>query len=286
MVHRFAYFPGCAAQSSAREVNDAVLALAPVLDIELIPMDGAACCGAGVIRQANEELQLSLNARTFAMAEQQGLDVLTPCATCQGNMWEDLDTLLKDDELRERINEVLERTTGMRFKGELRMRHLLHVLVEDIGLETIKSRVVNSLDFPIAGYYGAPMLQSGANGDDDPWNPVYLEQLLDVLGAETVTYDGRTRSVGFPSILSQEKTVLKMTAEVIKEAKTHGARVMASACPLSHLNLDGYQVKAGRATNTDTDMPVVHLPELVAFALGLYPDRLAYLRTRVMVIGT
>ena len=282
---KFAYFPGCVAKGSSREVEDAMRCVVEAVVRDLIDMPGAACCGAGVMKQGNHRLQLAINARTFAMAEQQGMDVLTPCATCQGNMYEDLTLLLEDEPLRADINEVLERTCGMRFEGNLRMRHLLDVLVEDIGLDVVASKVVNPVDFPIAGYYGSPMLRASANGDDDPHNPVYFEDLIRALGGDAVDYGGRTASVGFPGLLSQEKTAMKMTASVLSEAKQEGARVMATACPLAHFNLDVYQVKAGKTTGKDTIMPVIHLPELVAYALGYNVDRYAQLRTRILVIG-
>lgn len=281
----YAYFPGCVAKGSAREIEDAMRSVIGDLGITLVEMPGAACCGAGITKQANHKLQLAINARTFAMAEEKGLDVLTPCASCQGNMYEDLALLLEDEVLRSEINEVLERTCGMRFGGELRMRHLLDVMVEDIGLDVIADKVINPIDFPVAGYYGAPMLQAGANGEDDPYDPRYFEDLIEALGGDSVNYDGRTRSVGFPALLTKEKTSMKMTAAVLSEAKQSGARVMASACPLSHFNLDVYQVKAGKVTGKDTGMPVIHLPELVAYALGHHVDRFAQLRTRILVIG-
>lgn len=282
---KFAYFPGCVAKGSAREVEDSMRTLVKSLGIELIDMPGASCCGAGIMKQANRKLQLALNARTFAMAEEMSLDVLTPCASCQGNMYEDLATLLGDEPLRGEINEVLAKTSGLQFKGELKMRHLLQVLVEDIGLDTIRQRVVNPVDFPVAGYYGAPMLQPGASGEDDPYDPEYLEQLIDALGGDPVVYDGRRQSVGFPGLLAQESTAMKMTAAVLEEAKLGGAAIMATACPLSHFNLDTYQVKARKVSGRDTAMPVIHLPELVAFALGHHIERFAQLRTRVLVIG-
>ncbi len=285
MALKYAHYPGCAAQSSAREVMDAMVAIERVLDLELVELTGASCCGAGVIRQANPELQIALNARTFAQAESQGLDILTPCATCQGNMWEDLNTLNEDAELRDSINQVLERSSGLQFNGDVRMRHLLHILVEDVGLDTLREKVVNPLDLPIAGYYGAPMLQRGASCGDDPWDPTYLESLVDALGGTSIRTDGRVRSVGFPSLMSQEKTALRMTAAVLEEAKNSGASVIVSACPLSHINLDSYQDKAGQTVGRDTDIPVVHLPEIVAWALGQMPDRFAYLRTRALIIG-
>jgi len=282
---RYAYFPGCVAKGSSREVEDAMRAVVKALDIELVDMPGAACCGAGVMKQANHRLQLTLNARTFAQAEAMGLDVLTPCATCQGNMYEDLALLLDDEKLRAEVNDVLEKTCGVRFEGNLRMRHLLQVLVEDVGLEAVRDHVVNPVDFPVAGYYGVPMLQDGASGDDDPMDPHYFEDLLVAIGSSPVDYDGATRSVGFPGLLGRERTAMLQTAEVLSEAKQEGALVMATACPLSHFNLDVYQVKAKKVSGRDTALPVVHLPELLAFALGMMPDRYAQLRTRALVMG-
>ncbi len=282
---KFAYYPGCVTMNSAREVQDSIEVIAQTLAIDLWPMAGAACCGAGVIKQYDRILQLSLNARTFSQAESRGLDVLTPCASCQGNMHEDLVALQGDEALREKVNAVLEPITGTRFQGTLKMRHLLHVLVEDIGLDVISSKVVNPIDFPIAGYYGAPMQREGACGDDDTYNPQYFEMLIEALGGDSVQYGSKSQSVGFPNLLAEEKTALEMTAHVIDDAKSEGAKILATACPLSHINLDVYQVKAGRRSGHDTDMPVVHLPELVAFAFGHMTDRLAMLRTRIMVIG-
>jgi succinate dehydrogenase / fumarate reductase cytochrome b subunit len=282
---RFAYYPGCVAQGSAREVEDAMQGLSRVLGLELLPMMGAACCGAGVMKQANWKLQAAINARTFSQAEAAGLDVLTPCASCQGNMHEDLVTLQGDAGLREEVNIILERVSGLRFEGTLRMRHLLQVLVEDIGLDVIRDKVVNPIDFPIAGYYGAPMQQEGACGEDDVYDPSYFEQLITALGGKPVDWDGRTSSVGFPGLLAEEKSAMKMTAAVLSEAKQEGAKIMATACPLSHVNLDTYQVKAGKVAGLDTSLPVIHLPELVAWALGCDVGRLAQLRTRALVIG-
>ena len=77
MPLKYAYHPGNVSHSSAPEVNDTVIPLARSLNIELIPLEGATSCGAGIVRQANKRLQLTLNARTFAMAESLGLDILT-----------------------------------------------------------------------------------------------------------------------------------------------------------------------------------------------------------------
>ena len=85
MPNSYAYHPGNVAHSSAMEVEDTIPLIARSLGIDLVPLEGATSCGAGIIRQANPRLQLTLNARTFAMAEALGLEILTPCAATAGN---------------------------------------------------------------------------------------------------------------------------------------------------------------------------------------------------------
>jgi len=110
MPLKYAYHPGNVSHSSAPEVKDTMFPIAKTLGIDLTIMEGATSCGAGIIRQVNNRLQLTLNARTFAMAESLGLDILTPCAATAGNLNEDLQTLLKDSILLAEINSILAKT--------------------------------------------------------------------------------------------------------------------------------------------------------------------------------
>ena len=78
---------------------------------------------------------------------------------------------------------------------------------------------------------------------------------------------------------------MRQTAAVLSEAKSEGAQLMVSACNLSHMLLDVYQGKAGKTAGSQTKIPVIHLTELLAFGFGHHVNRLALLRTRVLVIG-
>ena len=138
----------------------------------------------------------------------------------------------------------------------------------------------------VACYYGPHMQRKGACGEDDPWNPNYMEKLITALGGTPVEYKTKTSSVGNPSLLSLGDSVMKMTARVLNDAKNAGAEVIVSACTLSHSNLDSYQGKAGRVANKDTNLPALNLTEIIAFALGHFPDRFAQLKTRAMLIGS
>ena len=285
MAAKFAYHPGNVAHSSATEVAQTMDPAMRSLGITLFPMKGATSCGAGIIRQANENLQITLNARNFAIAESMGLDIITPCAATAGNLHEDLTSLKEDPLLLAKTNEVLQKTSGLTLKGDLRIHHLLHVLVDEIGLDKVESKVRNPLRFPIAGYYGPNIQQEGACGGDDVFDPCYMELLIDSLGGIPINWESRTQSVGVPGLYSEEPTVLRQVASVISDAKTEGASLIVSACTLSHTVLDIYQGKASRQTGISTNIPVIHLTEMLAFAFGHHNNRLAQLRTRIAVIG-
>lgn len=285
MPLKYAYHPGNVAHSSATEVAETMEPVARSLGIELIPMKGATSCGAGIIRQASRRLQLTLNARTFAMAEELGLDIITPCAATAGNLHEDLSDLKQNPNLLAEVNEVLERTCGKRFSGGVEVHHLLHVIVDEVGLEKLEAVILNPIDFDVAAYYGPNIQQAGACGGDDVHDPDYLEQVIDAIGGKPVQWEGRTQSVGVPGLLSEEPTVLRQAAAVLHEAKSEGAELIVSACNLSHSVLDIYQGKASRSTGLATNIPVIHLTEMLSFSMGHHNTRLAQLKTRIAVIG-
>ena len=167
MPMKYAFHPGNIAHSSATEVTQTMEPAARSLGIELIPMKGATSCGAGIIRQANDVLQITLNARNFAIAESMGVDIITPCAATAGNLHEDLSRLKADPLLLAKTNEVLQRTSGISLKGDVNVRHILHVIVDEIGLDKVEDKLRNPMNFRIAGYYGPNIQQEGACGGDD-----------------------------------------------------------------------------------------------------------------------
>ncbi len=280
-----AYYPGNVARGAMMEVEDCIQPLCKTLGIKLVELPKATSDGGNIIRQASTRLQHALAARNLALAEQKGLDIMTSCATSHSIHCDTATTMAGDAVLASQLNNLIARSSGIEYSGESKSRHLLHLLVEEIGLEKINDAVVNPLRMNIAAYYGPYMQRDGFCGDDDAFNPRYLEDLIIALGGTPVEYESKCQSVGSPSLLTNEKIAMKMTASVLSDAKQSGAQLMVSACTISHANLDSYQVKAGKSTGKDTTMPIVHLAELVAFALGHYPDRLAQLITRVRVIG-
>ena len=284
---KYSYYPGNVARQSSYEVEDTIQPLCKSLGIELVEIVGYNSDGGNIIKQGNKDLQLALNARNIALAEKNGHDIVTACASAQGILHDSLQTFRNDPIALANANTVLSKTTGMTANArDISTHHLLHVLVDEIGLDKVEDAVINTLNMNVACYYGPHMQKEGACGGDDPWNPNYMERLISALGGTPVEYKTKTSSVGNPSLLSLGDSVMKMTARVLNDAKRAGAEVIVSACTLSHSNLDSYQGKAGRVANLNTNIPAVNLTEIIAFALGHFPDRFAQLKTRAMLIGS
>src|SRR5215467_16224120 len=81
---KLAYWPGCVSRGFTTELHGSMAIVADRLGIELVELDRANCCGAGIIAEHNQELADTLNARTFALAQQTGLAMMNICSTCQG----------------------------------------------------------------------------------------------------------------------------------------------------------------------------------------------------------
>src|SRR5438093_13252280 len=86
MSIKYALYPGCAAKGATPELYQSTMAIIGRLGIEVMELTAASCCGAGVLAEADADVALALNARTFAQAEQRGVGVMTICGTCQGVM--------------------------------------------------------------------------------------------------------------------------------------------------------------------------------------------------------
>jgi succinate dehydrogenase / fumarate reductase cytochrome b subunit len=183
------------------------------------------------------------------------------------------------------VNNVLRDTCGKKFTGNTEVRHLLHVIVEEVGLEKLSELVKNPIDFSVAGYYGPNVQRKGVCGKDDVFEPTYLESVIEALGGNSISLTYRTQSVGVPSLLSEENTALRQASAVLSEATSEGAELLVSICTLSHAVLDVYQVKASKVSGENTSIPVIHFTELLAFSMGHFNSRLAQLRTRISVVG-
>jgi succinate dehydrogenase / fumarate reductase cytochrome b subunit len=270
MPLRFALYPGCAAKGATPELYQSTMAIIGRLGLQVVELEAASCCGAGVITEADPDVALALNARTFSQAERLGLDIMTICGTCQGVMSAANRRFKQEPGTLERINRLLAQD-GIAYQGRVQVKHLLWIAVRDIGLSKLSETIRTPLkDLRIAPFYGCYMLRPSWDlGFDDPENPSSLEKVIRAVGGEPVAYAGRTKCCGFPIILEKEAIAVAMAGTNMKEAIDHGAEVMVTPCPLCHMSLDIYQERAGQAVRTTLNLPILHLPQLLGLAMGI-----------------
>jgi succinate dehydrogenase / fumarate reductase, cytochrome b subunit len=276
---KVAYWPGCVSRGFTSELHGSMALVAERLGIELIELDRANCCGAGIIAEHNQELADTLNARTFALAQQTGLAMMNICSTCQGAQSECQQRLDADSSYRAHINEVLggQGLSYEKDKDGFTNKNFLWLLVEDYGLDQLAEKVVRPLSgLRVGPFYGCYVVRpkERLGYDEFPERDLYLEKVIEALGGEVVEYDGARKCCGFPVITMNRETSLRQAGTHVGDALDAGADCLVTPCPLCHLNLDMQQPEAAKIVNRDLGLAVLHLPQLVGLALGAEPKQL------------
>lgn len=277
---KYAYFPGCVAQGACRELYQSTAALTQALGIELVELKKAACCGSGTFKEDSQLLEDTVNARNIALAEELNLPLLTHCSTCQGvigHVDERLKACQKEDPAYiEQVNGLLQQEGCLPYQGNTEVKHLLYALVADYGLEAIQQRVTKKLSgLKCAAFYGCYLLRAQKSIPyDDPYNPQSMENLFQAVGATPIYYRGRTQCCGWPLASYATKQSFTMAGMHIQEAIAAGADCMITPCPLCHLNLDSRQPEVEKVVGQKLGLPILHLSQLIALALGVKPQQL------------
>jgi succinate dehydrogenase / fumarate reductase cytochrome b subunit len=285
-MRRVAYFKGCLASLSAKELDSSTQALAPKVGLELVELETVTCCGAGDIHEAEPDYYLHLNARILAYAEAANCDtLLTVCNVCTLNLRQANWQLKNDADLRERVSTNLERVGVPPYSGNVEVRHLLWEIAEGEGYELLKQSAHKGLKgLKIAPFYGCQILRpSKILGFEDPDRPWSLERIIEACGGEAIDYPAKIKCCGFPIIQAREETALGELIQPIEQAKEAGADALVTPCPLCHLSLDAWQSKLKEATGKDFAMPILHLSQLVGVAAGLEESELKFKRHVVSV---
>jgi succinate dehydrogenase / fumarate reductase cytochrome b subunit len=285
-MRRVAYYKGCLASLSAKELDTSTRALAPKVGLELEELEAVTCCGAGDIHEADPDYYLHLNARILAYAEATGAEILmTVCNVCTLNLRQANAMLTHDDELRGRVNENLQSVGVPPYSGKIEVRHLLWEIAEGPGYELLKQAAHKGLKgLRVAPFYGCQILRpSKLLGFEDPDRPWSLERIIEACGGEAVDYPAKVKCCGFPIIQAREETALGELIQPIEQASEAGADAIVTPCPLCHLSLDAWQSKLKAATGKDFQMPILHLSQLVGVAAGLEESELKFKRHVVPV---
>ena len=267
---KYGYFPGCSLLSSAAEYARSAEGVLEMLGVELEEIEDWVCCGATPAHATSHLLSLALPAISCASAEKQGLDVLTCCAACFSRLKQVSHELKEDDELRAQVNGIIEED----YQATGEVKHIAEVLVREVGLEAIKARVTKPLTgLKVACYYGCLLARLPEELRIDRVEyPMLMDDLLRAAGAEPVDWAYKSECCGAALTLAGQKTVVRLSGEVVQMALEAGAEIIAVACPLCQANLDMFQADAEGRLGRRLGVPVLYFTQLMALAMGLAPD--------------
>ncbi|MFX0106942.1 MAG: heterodisulfide reductase-related iron-sulfur binding cluster, partial [Candidatus Hodarchaeota archaeon] len=133
-------YMGCSVPANYPNYEAAMFKVAETLGMDLNYMEGVACCGSPNLRAIDYFGWLLVNARTIAIAETNGYDIVTPCNGCFASLKDALHHLKHHDEDRKRVNAELKKS-GFEVKCNIKVRHIVEAMYSDIGLEEIKSKI-------------------------------------------------------------------------------------------------------------------------------------------------
>lgn len=259
---KYAYYPGCSLESAlAKEFDLSALAVSKELGIELEELHDWNCCGASSGHSTNMELNHAIVGRNLALAEKQKLDIAAACPACYVRLKHTRHAVLDDPELKDRMIDNIE----MPYEGKYDVRHLLDIMVNDIGLDIIREKVVKPLTgLKLVSYYGCFLVRPPrVVAFDDPENPVTMDYLLAGLGADIRDWPGKVDCCGGSLALTKREIVIGLVEGLIKSARDVGAEALVAACPLCHMNVDG------RQKLSSNPLPVFYFTELMGLAMGL-----------------
>ena len=277
---KYILYPGCAGEATTKEALKSTTSLLEFLGVDFTENEALSCCGAGIVEEEDPEFEIVLNARNFALAEQEGRDILTICNTCLYTMLRVQKTLREDPKILDQVNTDLA-TIGLCYKGTVKITHFLWFLRDEIGLEKIKALINKPINqLKIAPFYGCHIIRPTDIMNDEK-QPEFMNKLIRICGAEDVEYKDKYNCCGFHILLADQDTSLKMTEECLINARKSKADMLVTPCTLCHINLDGYQKEAMGADATPT--PVLHLGQMLGLAMGLNPKALGLNQNLVSV---
>ncbi|NUN08436.1 MAG: CoB--CoM heterodisulfide reductase iron-sulfur subunit B family protein [Ignavibacteriaceae bacterium] len=269
----YGYFPGCSLHATAKEFNDSTKLVCDKLDLELKEIDKWICCGATPAHTTNQELGIALPFANLQLAADQGFDtVVAPCAACFNRLRSADFEVKHSGYTAERVGYI----TGSRTDINVRILHIIQLFRDEYGYSRLKEVFSKPLKgLKVANYYGCLLLRpSLVMKLDDPENPVIMDELTNLTGAESVPWAFKTECCGASLAIPETEIVLDLSKKIIDSAKNAGADVIAVACPLCHANLDMRQKQIGKKFGADYSTPVLYITQLLGLALGIDPSKL------------
>jgi heterodisulfide reductase subunit B len=243
------------------------------LGIELVTSDDQTCCG-GFLTFTNVAQPTSTMpavARNIAVAEEMGLDILTLCNGCHTFLTEFSHFMNDRPPVKQVVNTILS-MIGREYKGSQDIYHSLEIIYK------VKDRIKEKVTRPLTGmkfatHYGCHYLNGfKKTALDDPHMPTILEEIIEDLGGEIAEYGENRTCCGTgltQIIINKEELSLPHTKMKLDNLNAAEPDAVVVVCPYCLAQLDRMQQKMNYRGAGKYRVPVIHLVQLIALALGV-----------------
>jgi heterodisulfide reductase subunit B len=274
----YSLYMGCSVPANYPNYEAAMFKVAEALGMELNYLEDVACCGSPNLRAIDSFGWLLVNARTIAIAEKSGHDIVTPCNGCFGSLKDVLYHLKHHKDDLKKINAELKKM-GLEFKGSINVRHIVEAMYTDIGIEEIKKRVTKPLDgVGIAIHYGCHLLRPV---DVTEFRPEILQEMVAATGAAVIDYPLWKQCCGATVLPVNEQLAIRLARDKIKSMKEAGAEFITVVCPACGNQLDLQQLDLKDSYGEVYDLPVLLYPQILALAMGMDEEEIGLSMNRV-----
>ena len=273
---KYALFLGCTVPIKGLHYELSARKVAEKLGLELVDVPDFGCCGFP-LASIHHRTAITLAARNLALAEAEGLNILTLCSACTGELTKVQKLLASEEGAEElkRINAEL-KDFGYEYSGNVVVKHFTRVLFEEVGLDALKEAVTHPLNgLNIAPHYGCHCLRPSEifDGFDDPIRPEHLDKLIEITGATSVQYKDKMQCCGGGILAFEEETPMKMVKQKLDHIKEANADAMTLVCPSCDVMYDEYQPTIETKFDTEYKIPVLFYSQLLGLAMGLDPKK-------------
>ena len=288
---KYGLFLGCVIPNRYPFIERATRSVFEKLGIELVDLEGASCCPApGVFRGFDIDTWLVVGARNITIAEKLGIDITLMCNGCYGSLLEVNHTLKHDKAKLKLVNEHLAKI-GRQFQGTAKIRHIVDILYNDLGVDKIKNRTKygrkQPLNLNVAVHYGCHLIKPS---ETRPWNqeaenPRFLDELVEATGCKSLDYKDKFMCCGAGGGVrgAFKEVSLDFTREKLTNMVAAGADAIITTCPFCHLQLDLGQLEVNNIFKDKIQapfkIPVIYYTQLLGLALGMSFEELGLIRS-------
>lgn len=279
---KYAFFQGCNIPIRIEQYANATTAVFNTFGIELQVIPEFNCCGYPV-RNVDEKAYILPSVRNMAIAEKAGLDILVICNCCFASLQKARNVLSKDDELKNELNTILAKE-NLQYRGTVRVKHYLTILYEDVGVEQIKSKLVNKFkDLNVSVLHGCHILRPREITQfDDSFVPAITEELMQTAGATSLDWQGKLECCGAALAGINDELSQVLLKEKINGALKAGAEYISPICSYCHLQFDTTQKNMSENDQNPTLLPVLLYPQLLGLCLGIDEKTLGIAENRTI----